>query len=173
MGFESSSLWLKKKDVINDLLKSIERSQWKVLDQASTSSGAYFYIHTPNGSKFIYCALIKKKGNSFFLKTTTEASGPASVDCPERFLSYEKTCGQYSDQWRKAVQAFHDAKKSTLLGKIIQYHGKTYKVLYKLNRSYIIQLQGSDLRYKLGPKSFASVQVLEKEVLKEKVLNIE
>lgn len=166
MGWDSSSAWQTKADAIKNTTNSMIREGWTILDQASTTDGAYWAVKNKQGEQFIYCAMIQRRNDEIYIKTMTEHMGPAMNDCPMRLLSFECSVpNEYSLIWRQGVKAFHDAKEKAkaldLTGKTIELYGKTYKVLGKRKRSYFMVRQVDGQMFRLGKRQEQIVKILD------------
>lgn len=99
MGWDSSTGWSKKSDVITEVTNHILRTGWTINGFKSTSQGAYWHVTTPRNS-FIFCALIKRSGKRLFCKTMSEMMGPAMSDCPKQLLDMPSTADGFSAEFR-------------------------------------------------------------------------
>jgi hypothetical protein len=67
-----------------------------------------------------------------------ETMGPLEARCPERILDLlTPTDNEYANQWRHDCRHYHAKRKKTKTlkeGQVLQYGGKSYKLLRSLGR---------------------------------------
>lgn len=113
MGWTSCTSWNKKADVINELRRDLD-SKYIRLDDKSTTSGYWAAIENKETrQRYIFFALIEKKGRDFYMKDMDESAGPMYYDCPLHFFDMVPcpTEREWAAEWREKVRAFHSNKK--------------------------------------------------------------
>lgn len=145
MGWDSCVNWQTKKDALEDLMRSMIKSGWVILGQASTRQGAYYAIKNGDDS-FIYCAMVKRspraKDFKVYVKTFSESTGPYMNDCPiELFKLVKEPSNEWAEEFRNRCITFANKKSNPvdLTGKTIKLYDKIYRVIGKVKRSYLIE----------------------------------
>lgn len=133
---------------INDIKKEMLTD--KVVAHASTNYGRNLWVvyNHPEGYQFISLFLIRKLSDGYYYKPVDESMGPNEVDCPLKFLDIPLKDVGYAKQWRENVVAYHAKRKQKFeLGDAIKLYGKTYKIVKKVRRSYVIECMETLKRY--------------------------
>jgi hypothetical protein len=144
MGWDSASNLTKKSDVVRDTVSSLIRNGYRILGQASTSQGFYAAIEKSDGSRFLFCAMIKREGGEMYRKDMSETMGPAMTDCPVKLfdlvpMPLEGQGAEWAKQFRDGCKAFHARRKMDLMGKTISLGtGHTYKIDGKQGTCYLM-----------------------------------
>jgi hypothetical protein len=164
MGWLYNSAWQTKKEIVDHLARGFS-SGVSVLDQASTTEGAYFLIKDPQGCTMIICCKIQKSSEGYGYKDMDELCGPYMHDCPLRLLDTPCTVPDphgYSKKWRDSVRAFH-AKKSKnknidLVGRAVRLYGRVYQIIGKQDQSLRGVFQG--VTYRIRRSQLKDIEIL-------------
>jgi hypothetical protein len=156
MGWDSCYDWTKKQHVINSLVRSFVKSEWKIHAQKSTADGAWFVVENTSGCKFIYFALIKKHSGVFSVKTMTEHMGPSYYSCPVSFLDIADSPAPsevHAIEWRKKLVEVNESakvrnKRTLSPGMEIKLYGKDYTVVAPHKNTFTVRCENGNI-YKL------------------------
>lgn len=163
MGWTSSYNWSNASDVKRELLRDYENSEnIEILAHRSTCYGRHFWMAIKvksTGHSFVVLYLLAggfREGWGY--KDISEDCGPCDIDCPVELLDMttEPTEG-YAVDWRKRVREAAEARKGSQSksfkpGDKCSIYGKTYVIVAKVKRSYIVSPEGQSWRtYKCGP----------------------
>lgn len=162
MGWDGA-IFRNKKEAVQDRIRRLERSGYKVLDHASTSQGFYAAVRHPEGYIFLMTSMVRKSGQEFYFKDMTEDMGPAMNDCPIRLFKYCEAPDDNARNFRESCQARADKKKWVpKSGETVDVYGKRYTVLEKRGRHYLIKSHENGGIYKTFKARMNSV--VEEEV---------
>lgn len=184
MGWTSSPNWTSPSTVREETLRDLNRPDvgQVVLAHRSTSYGRHLWvaIQTPK-LKFVILYLISgsRTGGDYgyAVKEIDEFMGPVEIDCPVELLDMttEPTEG-YAIEWRKRVREAAEARKGSQStsfkpGDKCRIYGKTYVVVAKVKRSYIVSPEGQSWRtYKCGPSKMKPYLTPEQVAAADKII---
>ena len=105
MGWDSSSSWRSKSDVVADQLQNPS-----ILAKKVVKDGVWFLApHYESGVVCIGFLLIEKQGGSYYAKVLGECEHPYYFDCPKSYLAKAPVvCAG----WREQVSAYWAQKEA-------------------------------------------------------------
>lgn len=136
-------------------------ANYVVVDSALTSFGRHLWTVVENkstGDRFVCLDLIEKWDGSWGYKPLSEHERPFYYDCPVRLLALAgEPSSELAAKWRKDVAEYR-AKKTAKFkaGDKVALYGKTYEVMSKDKKSYMVREAETGRVYKMTPKNFAS-----------------
>lgn len=162
MGWSFSYGWSNPSDVKRDLLRDYEgNDRVDVLAHKSTCYGRHWWVALKSketGKSFIVLHLLARGSyGEWGYKDIDEQMGPVDVDCPVSLLDMttEPTEG-CAVAWRARVRG-NAARKQTgfNVGDKCSIYGKTYEVVGKVKRSYLVAREGRT--YKCGASKMKAI----------------
>jgi hypothetical protein len=119
MGWDSSSAWKTKSDVILELVRDFKAStSYELVAYSSSTEGLWAVLKERSTGKLgIAFYAIDKQGKDYFVKGMGEGCGPYYYSCPKKFLDMvpEDNAFEYNAKWRAQWAAARSGDRARLL----------------------------------------------------------
>lgn len=133
MGWYSQSNWKSTKDVRNALITH------NIKAHKATNFGRNLWtVQEYDGKNIIVLYMISRDGQDYMYKPISEDMGPCETDCPLELIAMCPPAGGYSSKWREEVLKAA-SKPAPKVGQKVTVYGKSYTIVGKVARSFIIQ----------------------------------
>lgn len=152
-------------------------NKYRVLD-SGTVARTVFYAAVeridPEGTRDVFAVIFLLRWTTghynLCYKDMDETMGPLEARCPERILDLlTPTDNEYANQWRHDCRQYHAKRKKTKTlkeGQVLQYGGKSYKLLRSLGRrGWEVQLVTSPFTaYRMKTSQLVQCDLISTEV---------